>query len=79
VLGLVPLAIGGSTVGNIFYYPLALTVMGGLTSSVILTLVVLPNVNFTVERVAKWFRNLWRLSAPASENATAPVVAESRG
>jgi hydrophobic/amphiphilic exporter-1 (mainly G- bacteria), HAE1 family len=74
VLGLVPLAIGGSTVGNIFYYPLALTVMGGLTSSVILTLLVLPNVTFTVERVAKWFGSLWRLSAPVAKGAAAPVV-----
>ncbi|MDX1998340.1 MAG: efflux RND transporter permease subunit [Thermoanaerobaculia bacterium] len=74
VLGLVPLAIGGSTVGNIFYYPLALTVMGGLTSSVILTLVVLPNVNFTVERVAKWFSTVWRTSSPVAKSAPASVV-----
>lgn len=75
VLGLVPLAIGGSTVGNIFYYPLALTVMGGLTSSVILTLVVLPNVNFTVERVAAWGRGLWRNSNPELRRVTrVPVV-----
>lgn len=78
VLGLVPLAIGGSTVGNIFYYPLALTVMGGLTSSVILTLVVLPNVNFTAERVAKWFSTVWRASGPVPKGApAAAVVAET--
>jgi HAE1 family hydrophobic/amphiphilic exporter-1 len=64
ILGLLPLAIGGSEVAGLFYYPLARTVMGGLLSSTVLTLVVLPLVNVGVENVAEWARGLWRRSAP---------------
>ncbi len=45
IIGLAPLALGGSRVGGLFYYPLAITVMGGLISSAVLTLVALPYVN----------------------------------
>jgi hydrophobic/amphiphilic exporter-1 (mainly G- bacteria), HAE1 family len=64
-LGLLPLAIGGSTVGGLFYFPLARTVMGGLMSSTLLTLLILPYVDLHVEMVANWFRRLWRNSGPA--------------
>jgi len=64
VLGLLPLAIGGSKVVGIYYFPLARTVMGGLISSAVLTLLVLPYINLGVEGVANWFRSLWRASAP---------------
>ncbi|MEM9594895.1 MAG: efflux RND transporter permease subunit, partial [Acidobacteriota bacterium] len=64
IIGLVPLAFGGSRVGGLFYYPLALTVMGGLISSAVLTLVVLPYVNLGVEGFASWVSGLWRASRP---------------
>ncbi|MCP4592118.1 MAG: efflux RND transporter permease subunit, partial [bacterium] len=54
IIGLLPLAIGGSRVGGLFYSPLALTVMGGLMSSAVLTLVVLRYINLLVELVATW-------------------------
>jgi len=66
IIGLLPLAMGGSRVGGLFYYPLALTVMGGLTSSAILTLWILPYLTFSIEAVAKWLRRVWRLSSPPS-------------
>ena len=65
IFGLLPLALGGSRVGGLFYFPLALTVMGGLISSAVLTLVALPTVTLTVEGIARWFRTLWRRSAPS--------------
>ncbi|MEM9555212.1 MAG: efflux RND transporter permease subunit [Acidobacteriota bacterium] len=64
VIGLLPLAIGGSRVGGLFYYPLALTVIGGLLSSAVLTLVVLPYVALQVEAVANWLKTLWTQSTP---------------
>jgi len=64
IIGLLPLAIGGSNVGGLFYFPLARTVMGGLLSSTILTLVILPYINLGVEGVTNWLRRLWRGSAP---------------
>lgn len=75
VIGLLPLAIGGSNVGGLFYFPLARTVMGGLISSTFLTLIVLPYIDTLVEMVADWFRKLWRKSAPTARVTPAPVVA----
>jgi len=79
VIGLVPLAVGGSRVGGLFYYPLALTVMGGLMSSVVLTLVVLPYVNLGVEGVARWLRTLWRRSAPGARAKIPADALETAG
>ena len=62
IIGLLPLAIRGPNTAGLFYYPLARTVMGGLMSSAILTLLVLPYVSIGVEGVAQWLRNLWRSS-----------------
>lgn len=64
VLGLMPLALGGSAVGGLFYFPLAQTVMGGLISSALLTLLGLPLATMGVEAVATGARALWRASSP---------------
>ncbi|HSB62289.1 MAG TPA: efflux RND transporter permease subunit, partial [Vicinamibacteria bacterium] len=73
VLGLLPLALGKSGVGGwAYYYPLARTVMGGLISSTVLTLVVLPYINYGIENAANWARGVWAGSAPrpATESAS---------
>jgi hydrophobic/amphiphilic exporter-1 (mainly G- bacteria), HAE1 family len=75
ILGLLPLAWGGAAVGDLFYYPLARTVMGGLISSTVLTLLVLPFINLGVEGFANWMSSLWAGSAPKVK-AAEPVVAE---
>lgn len=64
ILGLLPLAWGGAAVGDLFYYPLARTVMGGLISSSVLTLLALPYITLGVEGFAAWLRSLWTGSAP---------------
>ncbi|HEY3177079.1 MAG TPA: efflux RND transporter permease subunit [Candidatus Polarisedimenticolia bacterium] len=69
VAGLAPLAFGTSYVGGIYYFPLARTVMGGLISSTVLTLIVLPYINMGVEGAAAWFRRIWSASSPV------PVIA----
>ena len=70
IIGLLPLALRGPNTAGIFYYPLARTVMGGLMSSAVLTLLVLPYVMIGVEGVARWTKQLWRSSgkrqAPSS-------------
>jgi hydrophobic/amphiphilic exporter-1 (mainly G- bacteria), HAE1 family len=63
ITGLIPLAIGGSSMGGLFYFPLARTVMGGLLSSTLLTLIVLPYIDMGVEGAASWLRRVWRRSA----------------
>ena len=42
ILGLVPLAMGGSYVGDVQMYPMARALIGGMASSTVLTLVMLP-------------------------------------
>ncbi len=74
IIGLLPLAIGGSNVGGLFYFPLARTVMGGLISSTVLTLVILPYINLGVEGAANWFKRLWRGSAPSSKAGSDALV-----
>ena len=77
ILGLLPLALGKSGVGGwAYYYPLARTVMGGLLSSTLLTLIVLPYINYGLENVATWAGRVWARSAPAPRVVTvAPPVA----
>ncbi|HVR43912.1 MAG TPA: efflux RND transporter permease subunit [Thermoanaerobaculia bacterium] len=82
ITGLLPLAIGGSTVGGLFYFPLARTVMGGLISSTFLTLIILPYIDLGVEGAASWFSRLWRASAPKGTPAVegeAPAPAPVAG
>ncbi len=64
ILGLVPLALGGSAVGGLFYFPLAQAVMGGLMSSAVLTLLGLPLVTLGVEGLARGLRKFWAASSP---------------
>ncbi len=59
IIGLLPLAIGGVNVSGLLYYPMARTVMGGLMSSVVLTLLVLPYITLGAEGVANWLRRVW--------------------
>jgi HAE1 family hydrophobic/amphiphilic exporter-1 len=83
ILGLAPLAVGSSGVGGAYYYPLARTVIGGLTTSTILTLVVLPYIYTLVDDVALWARRVWRMGAghqpaeagvPATPDTLTPAV-----
>jgi len=74
IIGLLPLAIGGSKVGGLFYYPLAITVMGGLMSSSLLTLLVLPYVNVGVEGFANWLRTVWTSAKAIGSPRTLPAA-----
>ena len=82
ITGLVPLAIGGSNVSGLLYYPLAITVMGGLMSSAVLTLLVLPYINLLIENVSDWLRTLWRRSTPGrakTQPASVELVESAAG
>ncbi len=78
IIGLLPLAIGGVNVSGLLYYPMARTVMGGLMSSVVLTLVVLPYLTLGVEGLAKWAQKVWRgnesAAADPAVNASATAI-----
>ena len=64
ILGLFPMAVGNTHLGNAQYYPLARAVMGGLISSTFLTLLVLPACYVLGERVRAWTFRLWIRSRP---------------
>jgi HAE1 family hydrophobic/amphiphilic exporter-1 len=59
ILGLTPMAIGNAHVGDAQYYPLARAVMGGLLSSTILTLLVLPTYYVIADRWMGRLRRIW--------------------
>lgn len=59
VLGLMPLALGKATVAGGYYFPLARAVMGGLTASTLLTLIVLPTLMIVAEDLAARARATW--------------------
>lgn len=71
ILGLLPFALRGPNAAGIFYFPLARTVMGGLFTSSLLTLLALPYIMIGVEAVAAWLRRVWRTSTP--RRATTPA------
>jgi hydrophobic/amphiphilic exporter-1 (mainly G- bacteria), HAE1 family len=66
ILGMVPMAVGSGGIFGGYYYPLARAVIGGLTASTVLTLLVLPYVYTLFDNLAMWLRRVW-------------VVSDSRG
>jgi HAE1 family hydrophobic/amphiphilic exporter-1 len=66
ILGLVPLAIGRSGVGDVLYFPLARTVIGGLAASTVLTLVLVPCLYTLIEDGSRLAGRVWRLGPKAA-------------
>jgi hydrophobic/amphiphilic exporter-1 (mainly G- bacteria), HAE1 family len=60
VLGLAPLAVGQNHVGDVLYFPLARTVIGGLLASAVLTLVLVPCLYTLLEDGAALFAKVWQ-------------------
>ena len=59
ILGLLPLATGKSGVGDVLYFPLARTVIGGLAASTLLTLVLIPCIYTLLEDGAALVGRVW--------------------
>ncbi|MBI2566798.1 MAG: efflux RND transporter permease subunit [Candidatus Schekmanbacteria bacterium] len=56
LIGLVPMAVQQPSLGGIYYYSLALVIMGGLTISTILTALLLPATVCIAEDLPAWAR-----------------------
>ncbi len=56
ILGLLPLAVGKAAIGDGYYYPMARAIMGGLATSTVLTLVVLPTFYVLSEQASSAVR-----------------------
>ena len=60
ILGLLPLAVGQNRVGDVLYFPLARTVIGGLAASTLLTLILVPCLYTLIEDGAGMLQRAWR-------------------
>jgi hydrophobic/amphiphilic exporter-1 (mainly G- bacteria), HAE1 family len=60
ILGLLPLAGGANSVGDVLYYPLARTVIGGLAASTALTLILVPCLYTLLEDGWGLVGRVWR-------------------
>ena len=58
IIALLPLAMGDSEYAGAIGAPFAITVIGGLAFSTLLTLVVIPTVNIGLENTLEWYRTL---------------------
>ena len=61
--GMLPLAIGWGSADGSFRSPMAVAVIGGLITSTILSLLVIPSVFTLVDDVGNWFGRVWRKRA----------------
>ncbi len=79
VFGLIPLAVGDSSLFDLRYFPMARTLMGGLIASTVLTLVVLPTYYTLVDDLSEGLKRLWLSSRPqkAEEVPQVPARAEA--
>jgi HAE1 family hydrophobic/amphiphilic exporter-1 len=68
ILGLLPLAVGQNRVGDVLYFPLARTVIGGLAAATLLTLILVPCLYTLIEDGAGLVARVWR-SGPGSRAA----------
>lgn len=57
--GLLPLAMGQNDVGDLLYFPLARTVIGGLAASTLLTLILVPCLYTLLEDGTRLVGRVW--------------------
>ncbi len=62
VLGLIPLCIGTTQIGGDGppYFPMARAIVGGLTFSTVITLVILPSIYIILDDIKRWAGRIWQ-------------------
>jgi HAE1 family hydrophobic/amphiphilic exporter-1 len=58
LISLVPMVVQKPSLGGVYYYSMALVIMGGLSLSTFLTLILLPTATTMVEDSQHWFARL---------------------
>lgn len=58
IIAMLPMAMGNSEYAGAIGAPFAITVIGGLTFSTLLTLIIIPTVNMGLENAMEWYRTL---------------------
>ncbi len=61
VIAMLPMAMGDTDYAGAIGAPFAVTVIGGLMCSALLTLILIPTVYLSLENILKWYRELSRL------------------
>ena len=79
VVGLIPLAMGTTSLFELRYFPMARTVMGGLMASTILSLIVLPNVYTLFDDLGEALRRLWRRTGQGALRAPEVPIRRAPG
>lgn len=69
ILGILPMALKGPAVADVYYYPLARTVIGGLLASTVLTLLILPYIYTLFDEIANWAKKVFALSQLPAKRA----------
>ena len=70
--GMLPIAVGWGTADASFRSPMAIAVIGGLLTSTVLSLLVIPVVFTYLDDLAQWAGRLWRRSGKVSAAGPAP-------
>lgn len=60
VIAMLPMAMGNNDYAGAIGAPFAVTVIGGLSFSALLTLILIPTVYLSLENILKWYRSLSR-------------------
>ncbi|MDA0227071.1 MAG: efflux RND transporter permease subunit [Proteobacteria bacterium] len=63
--GMMPIALGWSGADTSFRSPMAIAVIGGLLTSTVLSLLVIPVVFTYLDDLGQWFARLWRKPPPS--------------
>lgn len=73
IIGLVPMALGNSGIGGAYYFPLARTVIGGLASATVLTLIGLPWIILVADALKRFQSKIfWWIFGKKSSGASLP-------
>ncbi len=73
ILGLVPLAVGNTTIGGNGppYFPMARAIIGGLAFSTVISLLVLPTIYVLLDDLGLWSARIVKESRPKAKDALA--------
>lgn len=74
IAGMLPVAVGSGSADSSFRSPMAIAVIGGLVTSTLLSLLVVPAVFTVVDDLSQWLRRRWGgAQAPGAQEMEAPA------
>lgn len=79
ILGLIPLCFGDNRIGGggPAYYPMARAIVGGLTFSTVVTLIVLPTIYILLDDLSIWGRKSFQFATQGRKSEVSGTLKES--